>query len=164
MTELTNTQRLIIEEGANNKYEDIRELKTLQKYAPAIRSKIIQSMLGHGLLTAKEDGDFTIYSLSEKAYAAIGEPAAEEILPPAEPVTIIEAPATEPKVKGKSKQQIMLDMLTRDEGATVSQLQEAIGWQKHSIFGSMANLKKKLKINISNSKIDGLDRIYKIVA
>ena len=75
----------------------------------------------------------------------------------------------EPKTKreGASKKQAMIDMLSRKEGATIQQLMDTIGWQKHSVHGAMANLKKEIHEKhgqtIVGSKNDGEERIYKIV-
>ncbi len=74
----------------------------------------------------------------------------------------------EPKTKreGTSKKQAMIDMLSRKEGATIQQLMDAIGWQKHSVHGAMANLKKEIHEKngqtIVGTKGDGEDRVYKI--
>ena len=59
-----------------------------------------------------------------------------------------------------SKQDVMLAMLK--DGATIADIMKATGWQKHSVHGAMANLKKKLQLTINTSKTDGADRVYKI--
>jgi hypothetical protein len=42
-----------------------------------------------------------------------------------------------------TKQQAVLTMLRRDEGATVAQIAEATGWASHTVRGFLAGLKKK---------------------
>ena len=54
----------------------------------------------------------------------------------------------------------MLDMLKRPEGASVEELIEATGWQKHSVRGSLVNLKNKDKHPITNSKDEDGPRRY----
>ena len=66
----------------------------------------------------------------------------------------IEAP------KPASKKQIILNLL--DEGATVKQIMDATGWQRHTVFGNISNLKKKMSLNIGVEK-SGADNIYKII-
>ena len=67
--------------------------------------------------------------------------------------------------KGNSKQQIIIELLSRSEGATLEQMIQVTGWQKHSVRGLMAgSLKKKLGLNITSSKEDGNERVYKISA
>ena len=55
-------------------------------------------------------------------------------------------------------------MLRRAEGATLPQLVEALAWQTHSIRGAMSgSLKKKRGLTIEATKMEGQDRVYRIV-
>ena len=71
-----------------------------------------------------------------------------------------ETPKAE-KVKGPSKKQMVLEML--EKGATVKQIMEATGWLRHTVFGTLANLKKKLNLNVSVTQEGKGDRVYKII-
>jgi hypothetical protein len=52
--------------------------------------------------------------------------------------------ATEPrKPREGTKQQQVLSMLRRPEGATVAQIMQATGWQAHTVRGFFAGLKKR---------------------
>lgn len=149
MIELTDAQRTVIEEGAKTKYEDIRELESIKRYAPAIQTKVIQGMVKRELLTVKKQKGGDIYFLSEKAYAAIGKPYAED----------------NHGAKKTSKKQLMIELLSSKKGATLKQLMDATSWQKHSVHGAMANLRKELKeqkLDIGSSKEEKGERIYKI--
>ena len=42
-----------------------------------------------------------------------------------------------------TKQQAVLDLLRREDGATVAQIIDATGWQSHTVRGFLAGLKKK---------------------
>ncbi|TKW61716.1 MAG: DUF3489 domain-containing protein [Blastochloris viridis] len=64
---------------------------------------------------------------------------------------------TEPKT---NKKQAMLDLLRRPEGVTIAELEEATGWQQHSVRGALVNLKNKDKHSITNSKDDNGPRRY----
>ncbi len=59
-----------------------------------------------------------------------------------------------------TKKDVLLDMLT--EGTTIESIEKATGWQKHTIRGTMSNLKKQIGIEIVSNKNDGEDRIYSI--
>lgn len=49
----------------------------------------------------------------------------------------------EPKAdKGPNKKEAILALLRAPEGATIDQLMAATGWQKHSVHGQLANLRK----------------------
>lgn len=62
-----------------------------------------------------------------------------------------------------TKQQIIIDMLKREDGATLKQMMEATGWQRHSLHGAMAGgLKKKLGLKITSTKESGGETVYKI--
>jgi len=75
----------------------------------------------------------------------------------AEVVTI---PTVAQKEKAASKKQIVLDMLK--DGVTIKQIMDVTGWQKHTVFGTLANMKKKLNLNLTNTKESEGDRVYKI--
>ncbi len=47
------------------------------------------------------------------------------------------------KLREGTKQQAVLTMLRREEGATVAQIAEATGWASHTVRGFLAGLKKK---------------------
>ncbi|HEU5048591.1 MAG TPA: DUF3489 domain-containing protein [Rickettsiales bacterium] len=62
-----------------------------------------------------------------------------------------------------SKQTIIIDMLKAPKGATVAELAEATGWQKHSVQGAMSGaLKKKLGLTITSEKDEKRGRVYRI--
>ena len=62
-----------------------------------------------------------------------------------------------------TKQAVLIELLSRAEGATLPQMTEATGWQAHTVRGAMAGaLKKKLGLEISSEKQTGTDRVYRI--
>jgi hypothetical protein len=61
----------------------------------------------------------------------------------------------------KGKLGALLALLLRPEGATLAVMQDATGWQAHSVRGAMSGaLKKKLGFTISSEKTDG-GRVYR---
>ena len=52
-------------------------------------------------------------------------------------------PGTPRKPREGTKQEKVLAMLRRPEGATVAQIAEATGWAQHTVRGFFAGLKKK---------------------
>jgi hypothetical protein len=67
------------------------------------------------------------------------------------------------KTKGGSKLGQLEAMLRRPDGATLAQLSKALDWQPHSIRGAMSgSLKKKQGLQITATKDEGADRIYRI--
>lgn len=63
-----------------------------------------------------------------------------------------DAPETKPKT---SKKQVMLDLLGRSGGVTITELEKATGWQQHSVRGALVNLKNKDKQPVESEKRDG---------
>jgi hypothetical protein len=62
-----------------------------------------------------------------------------------------------------TKQQTCLDLLSRQEGATIEELQAATGWQQHSVRGFLAGaVKKKLGLALLSEKPDAGPRRYRI--
>ncbi|MBB4267607.1 DUF3489 domain-containing protein [Roseospira visakhapatnamensis] len=67
------------------------------------------------------------------------------------------------RVRGNTKQAIVVDMLRRPEGATIAELVEATGWQSHTVRGCFAGaLKKKLGLTITSEKEGERGRVYKL--
>jgi hypothetical protein len=63
------------------------------------------------------------------------------------------APAEKPTPRAGTKQALMIDLLRRPEGATVEQIAEVTGWQKHTIRGAISGaLKKKLGLTIETTR------------
>ncbi len=75
------------------------------------------------------------------------------------------SPPQQPRQRGNSKQQVLVDLLTRTEGATIAQIIAATDWQAHSVRGVMSGvLKKKLGLHIVSEKTKGGERIYRVAA
>ena len=65
----------------------------------------------------------------------------------------------------RTKQQICLDLLNGPEGATIEELQAAVGWQQHSVRGFLSGaVKKKLGLTLLSQKPDSGPRRYRIAS
>jgi Protein of unknown function (DUF3489) len=84
------------------------------------------------------------------------------------------APAGKPTPRAGTKQALMIDLLRRPEGATVEQIAEVTGWQKHTIRGAISGaLKKKLGLTVeatrtcevgpNKSGAEGSATVYRII-
>jgi hypothetical protein len=62
----------------------------------------------------------------------------------------------------KTKNQLVVDALSRDDGVTLDELSSLAGWLTHSTRSFMTGLKKKGHV-IESDKVDGVRR-YRIAA
>ncbi len=70
---------------------------------------------------------------------------------------------TKPRTRDNSKQAQVIAMLKRPDGATIAQICETTGWQQHTVRGTFAGaFKKKLGLDITSSKEQGGERVYRI--
>jgi hypothetical protein len=71
-------------------------------------------------------------------------------------------PEPEPNAKRLPKQDEVIAMLRRREGATVDEVANATGWQRHTVRGVFSGtLKKKLGLTIASAK-EARGRVYRI--
>jgi len=72
-------------------------------------------------------------------------------------------PDQESAAKRPSKQDAVIAMLQRPEGATVDEVASAMGWQCHTVRGVLSGtLKKKLGLTLASAK-EERGRVYRIV-
>src|SRR5271169_780222 len=73
-------------------------------------------------------------------------------------------PEPQPDPKRPSKQDAVIAMLRRPEGATVDEVASATGWQRHTVRGVFSGtLKKKLGLSLASAK-EERGRVYRIGA
>lgn len=72
------------------------------------------------------------------------------------------APAAPRAPRSGSKQDLLVELLRRPEGATLAQMAGATGWQAHAVRGALAGaLKKRLGLTITSTKEAGGERVYR---
>ena len=72
---------------------------------------------------------------------------------------------TSPTEKPVSKQDQVLALLRRQDGASIAEICAATGWQPHSARGFLSGaLKKRLKIDVISEKNEADERRYLVAA
>src|SRR5580693_1375401 len=73
-------------------------------------------------------------------------------------------PDQESDTKPPSKQEAVIAMLQRPEGATVDEVASTMGWQRHTVRGLFSGtLKKKLGLTLASTQ-EERGRVYRIAA
>ena len=125
------------------------------------RKKVLDSLFNRALITT----DGTHWFVAAEGYEALGMPRRAPITMAALDAVIESAEAgltAKPRTRDNSKQAHVIAMLKRAEGATITQICEATGWQAHTVRGTFAGaFKKKLGMTIESDKVQGGERVYR---
>lgn len=65
---------------------------------------------------------------------------------------------------GKSTTDVLLGLLQRANGATVAQMMDATGWQRHSVRGFISLARSRRGLKITSAKNKAGERVYRVVA
>ncbi len=170
-SKLSATQRTILQNAAKRPDGNIEPLP--DNVTPGVRQRVIDGLLSRGLVMKQGSGakgnTGAIHTISHAGYEAIGKE------PPAKAdATTVTDPRANPdrtaalsdalvKTRPGTKQEALITLLARPEGATIDELAEATGWQRHTVRGTMSHtLKKRLGLEIQSSKEDGQERRYRV--
>jgi len=149
--QLTDTQRTLLEAAAKHPEKKLVDFPDNLK--GGARMKVITAMINTQLIEPCAD-EPNVYMATQAGMQAIGIAT--------QPSTPLATQATRTTREG-TKQAVLVELLSRAEGATLPQMTEATGWQVHTVRGAMAGaLKKKLGLEITSEKQTGTDRVYRI--
>jgi hypothetical protein len=119
---------------------------------PGVRQRVVDGILSRALVTRSPGG---IHRISHHGYESIG------MTPPTAEDTALDAAIA--KTRACTKQATLLALLSRAEGASIDELTDATGWQKHTVRGTMGHaLKKRLGLTITSEKAPGGVRLYRV--
>ncbi|PRX29945.1 Protein of unknown function [Meinhardsimonia xiamenensis] len=104
----------------------------------------------------EERGPITLRA-TPLAYSALGITDSQDETP-------ADAPPTPVRRRKGTKQEILIEMLRAEGGATIDEIVEATGWKPHTVRGAMSGvLRKKLGLTITSEKVERRGRTYMIV-
>jgi hypothetical protein len=148
---LTDTQRNVLLLAANRLDGNIEPLPPQLK--GGARQKVIDGLLSRDLIKKKRKD----LVLTDAGYAAIGSTR------PAPTQSDDRATPQPSRTRTDSKQAQVIALLKRPEGATIQQICDATNWQAHTVRGTFAGaFKKKLGLEITSTKEQGAERVYRI--
>jgi len=182
MTKLTDTHLIVLTAAAAREDGSILPLPKSLKGAAA--DKVIDALIRKGLVERIVDErpavDDVLRITREGLVAINADPdegaQAADVARSVEPApsargkrkkaaTAPDGPKQLRKGREGTKQAVLIDMLRRDEGATIGQIVEATGWQPHTVRGAISGaLKKKLGLTVTSEKTEGGERVYRIPA
>ena len=140
---LTDTQRVLLEAAAQHPQKKLTNFPDTLK--GGARIKVLTAMRNTQLIEASAS-EPEVYVATATGLQEIG-------------ITTQPSRTT----REGTKQAVLIELLSRAEGATLPQMTEATGWQVHTVRGAMAGaLKKKLGLEITSEKHTGTDRVYRI--
>ncbi len=81
------------------------------------------------------------------------------------PGTRVKAAAPRRRQRQRTKTQIALSLLQRSKGASIAEMQDAMGWQAHSVRGFLAGTVKKMPgVILVSEKPENGPRRYRVQA
>jgi len=189
MTQLSDTQAVILSAACSREGGFLLPITASLKGGAVnmVLNSLIKKELAEeipaepGMPVWREDEDGTPLTLraTPAAYTALGmvADAGADSGPEEEPATdMADQPETAPteadgategqfvrKTRQGSKQEALIAMLKRPEGASIAEIMEATGWLAHSIRGFIAGtVKKRLGLTITSEKQEIRGRTYRI--
>ena len=168
--QLTEAQRSILEPACAR--EDLCVFPILAKLKGGAVGNVCKSLLRRGLVQEvpaadsmtvwrhdQEGGAITLQATEAGKLALNGEAVP---CPTHEPAPVSARAATQAQVK-ESRQDALVRLLGRHEGATIADMVEATGWQPHSVRGAVSGvIGKKLGLKVTSEKLPDRGRVYRV--
>ena len=181
MPKLTSIQSQILSSAAARTGLNVLPLPKSIKVNGGVLTKALEDLLKRRLVAevattnkastwrvAKGGKKFGLV-VSDAGLKAIGRTADEDKTNAADYPAPNQKPAAQQRkiktVARHTKQDLVLELLRRKEGATIFDIAKATGWLDHSVRGVISgSLKKKLGLAVQSTKVEGRGRVYRIAA
>jgi len=189
MPKLTDTQLVILSAAADRDNGAVLPLPTSLKAKGGAATTVLKNLIKKGLVAERPasrddavwreagDGQRIALGISKAGLEALGTEPDDRPAPAAgrrratskrKGTSAGQGAATErlkPSARPKpgTKQALLIELLGRENGATIAEISKATGWQPHSVRGAISGtLKKKLGLVIASDKVEGRGRVYRI--
>jgi len=189
MTKLTDTQLIVLSTAAQQHGGAALPLPKSVKLRGSAVNHVLQSLLRRGLLDEQpashdaapwresKDGQRLTLVISDAGRQAIRIDTDQATKQPPEPRETAtkhqpranrQAANQKPKPKAEApragtKQSVLIELLSRRDGATIAEAVRAIGWQSHSVRGAISGIiKKRFGLAVTSAKVESRGRVYRI--
>jgi hypothetical protein len=174
MAKLNDTQLVILNAAARRKSGAVLPLPKSLKGDQAANDKVLkallrQKLIGEQLAAAgqpiwREDDDRRLaLVITDAGRAAIGEDVGSAEASTSNLARDEKAKPDATRTRAGSKAAGLVALLRRPEGATLSDIMEATGWQAHSVRGAISGMvKKKMGLSVISVAEAGRGRVYRI--
>jgi hypothetical protein len=168
--QLTEAQRSVLEPACNR--EDLCAFPITAALKGGAVGNVCKSLLRRGLLEEVPAADtntvfrhdesgtpLTLIASGAGKQAVAGEPVAGAVR------ASVPAPSAAPVLPQAkvSRQDTLLSLLGRPQGATIADMAEATGWQAHSVRGALSGIiGKKLGLKVVSEKLPERGRVYRV--
>lgn len=166
MTKLTDIQAILLSTAAGREEGSLLPMPgSLAGKDEQVR-KAIEQLIKRGLAAEAEVTDRSITSREEgdRRFAALITDAGKHAIGVMEPDAAQQSP---PPVRGEprcdTKQAKVLDLLQREQGASVADIVEATGWLPHTTRAALTGIRKR-GTTLDKTKVDGVTRYKAVVA
>lgn len=164
MTTFTPTQQAILDHALG--HADGRIDWFPETLKGGARQKVLQALVTRDVIK-EVDG---VWYVTDAGYAMLGVVPKASNTPPVEDdpildaaVSALEASFAKPRTRANSKQAMVIEMLRRPEGATISQMCDVTGWQPHTVRGTLSGvIKKRFGLTVISTRSTGSLRVYRI--
>jgi len=168
MTELTDMQAILLSNAAQRDNGSLlpfsgplaeKEAEALKAIEQLIKRKLAYEVEALDAATAyRHEGDLR--------FAALITEAGKDAIGAGDPIAVQELPASAltPKPAQPGGNQVkVLQLLQREQGASVPELQEATGWLPHTTRAALTGIRKR-GTELIKTKVDGVTRYKAVVA
>ena len=142
---LSNAQQRVLEAAADSAESTVEQLT--EDLPAGARKSVIGALVKKGCIEKRGNAHF----ITAAGCNAVG----RDATPCSNNATQGNAP------KRETKQSAIMELLSREEGATVVELMEATGWKSHSVRGHISNMKRKGKANVEIFTRSSGERCYR---
>jgi hypothetical protein len=171
--QLTDAQRSVLEPACGRKDLCVFPIAATSKGGAV--GNVCKSLLKRGLIKEvpafeamtvwrhdPDGGALTLHATEAGKLALNGDAVTAFEQVPA-PASRPNAPAAHAASVKESRQDAILRLLERPEGATIIDMAEATGWQPHSVRGALSGvIGKKLGLKVTSEKLPERRRVYRV--